>query len=51
VLTVPENVRIYLAVGATDMRKSFDTLAALGKRPTSRVFPPLTPRRIVPAQS
>lgn len=28
-LTVPENVRIYLAVGATDMRKSFDTLAAL----------------------
>jgi transposase len=29
VLTIPESVRIYLAVGATDMRKSFDTLAAL----------------------
>ncbi len=28
-LTVPENVRIHLAAGATDMRKSFDTLAAL----------------------
>lgn len=28
-LTVPENVRIYLAAGPTDMRKSFDTLAAL----------------------
>ncbi len=27
-LTVPENVRIYLAAGPTDMRKSFDTLAA-----------------------
>lgn len=28
-LTIPENVRIYLAAGATDMRKSFDTLAAV----------------------
>ena len=27
-LTVPETVRIYLAAGPTDMRKSFDTLAA-----------------------
>jgi transposase len=28
-LTVPESVCIYLAAGPTDMRKSFDTLAAL----------------------
>jgi len=28
-LTLPENVRIFLAAGPTDMRKSFDTLAAL----------------------
>lgn len=27
-LTLPENVRIFLAAGPTDMRKSFDTLAA-----------------------
>ncbi len=28
-LTLPKTVRVYLAAGATDMRKSFDTLAAL----------------------
>lgn len=28
-LTLPRTVRLYLAAGATDMRKSFDTLAAL----------------------
>lgn len=28
-LILPENVKVFLAVGATDMRKSFDTLAAL----------------------
>lgn len=26
---LPENVKVFLAVGATDMRKSFDTLAGL----------------------
>jgi len=29
VLTIPQNVKIFLAAGATDMRKSFDTLAAV----------------------
>jgi transposase len=29
VLTLPENVKVFLAAGATDMRKSFDTLAGL----------------------
>jgi len=29
VLTVPSSVRIFLALGPTDMRKSFDTLARL----------------------
>lgn len=28
-LTLPENVKVFLAVGVTDMRKSFDTLAGL----------------------
>lgn len=28
-LILPENVKVFLAVGPTDMRKSFDTLAAL----------------------
>jgi len=29
VLTIPPSVKVFLAVGVTDMRKSFDTLAAL----------------------
>jgi transposase len=32
VLTLPRTVRIFLAPGATDMRKSFDGLAAATKR-------------------
>ncbi len=28
-ITVPAGVRVYLALGATDMRKSFDGLALL----------------------
>ena len=28
-LTLPENVKVFLAVGVTDMRKSFDTLAGV----------------------
>lgn len=39
-LTLPPTVRVFLAAGATDMRKSFDTLAAvvttiLGQDPLS----------------
>lgn len=30
-LTIPPSVKVYLAAGTTDMRKSFDTLAALVK--------------------
>ena len=30
-LTMPSSVRVYLAPGRTDMRKSFDTLAALAR--------------------
>jgi transposase len=31
VLSVPPTVKVYLAPGATDMRKSFDTLAAAAR--------------------
>ena len=30
-LTIPPSVKVYVAAGTTDMRKSFDTLAALVK--------------------
>jgi transposase len=36
VLTFPSTVRVYLAPGPTDMRKSFDTLSALAREVLER---------------
>jgi transposase len=35
-ISIPSNVRVWLAVGRTDMRKGFDGLAMLARRTYSR---------------
>jgi len=40
-IQVPANSQIWLAAGKTDMRKGFDGLAMLRKRPAALIIPPV----------